>query len=67
MIWAEIPFVSRVTGQEWDNAHQRMRELAAQSFNHPSIYIWGIHNEVYAYGYTAALTQSIHDLSRPRI
>lgn len=65
IIWAEIPFVNRVTGQEWDNAHQQMRELVRQSFNHPSIYVWGIHNEVYhPHGYTAALTQSIHDLCK---
>lgn len=31
VIWAEIPFVNRVTGQEWDNAHQQMRELVRQS------------------------------------
>lgn len=65
VIWAEIPFVNRVTGQESDNAHQQMRELIRQSFNHPSIYVWGIHNEVYhPHGYTAALTQSIHDLCK---
>lgn len=65
IIWAEIPFVNRVTGQEWDNVHQHMRELIRQSFNHPSIYVWGIHNEVYhPHGYTAALTQSVHDLCK---
>ena len=65
IIWAEIPFVNRVSGQEWENAHQQMRELVRQSFNHPSIYIWGTHNEVYhPHGYTAALTQSLHDLCK---
>ena len=65
IIWAEIPFVNRVTGQEWDNVHQQMRELIRQSFNHPSIYVWGIHNEVYhPHDYTAALTQSVHDLCK---
>lgn len=65
IVWAEIPFVNRVTGQEWDNAHQQMRELVRQNFNHPSIYIWGIHNEVYhPYGYTAALTRSLHDVCK---
>lgn len=65
IIWAEIPFVNRVTGQEWDNVHQQMRKLIRQSFNHPSIYVWGIHNEVYhPHGYTAALTQSVHDLCK---
>ena len=65
VIWAEIPFVNRATGQEWDNAHQQMRELVRQSFNHPSIYVWGIHNEVYhPYSYTAALTQALHNLCK---
>ncbi len=65
VIWAEIPFVNSVTGHEWDNAHQQMRELIRQSFNHPSIYVWGIHNEVYhPHSYTAALTRSIHDLCK---
>ena len=65
IIWAEIPFVNRVSGKEWENAHQQMRELIRQSFNHPSIYIWGTHNEVYhPHGYTASLTQSLHDLCK---
>lgn len=65
IIWAEIPFVNRVSGKEWENAHQQMRELVRQSFNHPSIYIWGTHNEVYhPHGYTASLTQSLHDLCK---
>ena len=65
IIWAEIPFVNRVSGKEWENAHQQMRELVRQNFNHPSIYIWGTHNEVYhPHGYTASLTQSLHDLCK---
>ena len=65
IIWAEIPFVNRVTGYESENAQTQLRELIRQSFNHPSIYVWGIHNEVYhPHGYTAALTQSVHDLCK---
>lgn len=65
IIWAEIPFVNRVTGQEWENAHSQLREMIRQSFNHPSIYVWGLHNEVYhPHEYTAALTQSLHDLAK---
>lgn len=65
LVWAEIPFVNRVTGQEWDNAHQQLRELIRQSFNHPSIYVWGLHNEVYnPVAYTAALTHSLNDLAK---
>lgn len=65
LVWAEIPFVNRVTGQEWDNAHTQLRELIRQSYNHPSIYIWGLHNEVYTpHAYTADLTSSLHELAK---
>lgn len=65
LVWAEIPFVNRVTGQEWDNAHTQLRELIRQSYNHPSIYIWGLHNEVYTpHAYTAELTASLHELAK---
>ena len=53
IIWAEIPFVNRVSG------------LIRQSFNHPSIYVWGLHNEVYhPHEYTKELTRSLHDLAK---
>ena len=53
MVWAEIPFVNRVSTQESGNAKQQLVELIRQNYNHPSIYIWGLHNEVYApYNYT---------------
>ena len=59
VIWAEIPFVNRVTGYEAENAQSQLRELIRQSFNHPSIYVWGLHNEVYQpHEYTAGLTHS---------
>lgn len=65
IVWAEIPFVNQVTGQEWDNAHQQLLELIRQCYNHPSIYLWGLHNEVYnPTPYCAALTASLHDLAR---
>ncbi|MCC8170328.1 MAG: beta-galactosidase [Parabacteroides sp.] len=65
IIWAEIPFVNRVTGQKAENARNQLREMIRQSFNHPSIYVWGLHNEVYQpHEYTAALTQSLHDLAK---
>ena len=65
IIWAEIPFVNRVTGLESENAQTQLREMIRQSFNHPSIYVWGLHNEVYRpHEYTTALTQSLHDLAK---
>ncbi|GAA4133351.1 glycoside hydrolase family 2 TIM barrel-domain containing protein [Sphingobacterium kyonggiense] len=48
LTWAEVPFVNRVSYYENDNAKQQITELVKQNFNHPSIYIWGVHNEVYS-------------------
>lgn len=65
IIWAEIPFVNQVTGQEAENAKNQLRELIRQNFNHPSIYVWGLHNEVYRpHEYTAQLTAELHDLAK---
>jgi len=65
IIWAEIPFVNRVSTEEGPNAKEQLRELIRQSFNHPSIYVWGLHNEVYTpHNYTAALTRELHDLAK---
>lgn len=65
MIWAEIPFVNRVSTYEGDNAKQQLTELIRQNYNHPSIYTWGLHNEVYTpYNYTVALTTELNDLSK---
>jgi beta-galactosidase len=65
MAWAEIPFVNRVGTKEAGNAKQQLTELIRQNYNHPSIYVWGLHNEVYIPGnYTAALTAELHDLAK---
>lgn len=65
MVWAEIPFVNRVSTKEGDNAKQQMTELIRQNYNHPSIYTWGLHNEVYTpINYTASLTAELHDLAK---
>lgn len=65
LVWAEIPLVNQVSTREADNARAQLTELILQSFNHPSIYIWGLHNEVYKpHGYTAALTGELHRLAK---
>ncbi|MDR3006541.1 MAG: beta-galactosidase [Sphingobacterium sp.] len=65
VIWAEIPFVNRVTTFEENNAQQQLKELIRQNFNHPSIYIWGMHNEVYTpSAYTIDLTTKLNDLAK---
>lgn len=65
IIWAEIPFVNRVSTQEGANAKEQLRELIRQNFNHPSIYVWGLHNEVYEpVDYTASLTRELNELAK---
>jgi len=67
VIWAEIPFVNKVSGDEAANAKMQMEELIKQNFNHPSIYTWGLHNEVYGKtpsDYTATLTQELNEIAK---
>ncbi|SEW39404.1 glycoside hydrolase family 2 protein [Chitinophaga arvensicola] len=67
VIWAEIPFVNNFSGKESENARQQLTELIRQNFNHPSIYVWGMHNEVYAKTpdeYVAVVTRQLNDLAK---
>jgi beta-galactosidase len=67
VIWAEIPFVNAWSGQEAENARQQLTELIRQNYNHPSIYVWGMHNEVYsktADGYVPTVTRMLNDLAK---
>jgi beta-galactosidase len=67
VIWAEIPVVNQTTGQESDNARQQLTELIRQNYNHPSIVMWGLHNEVYGkdeFAYTTQLTRALHNLAK---
>lgn len=65
IVWAEIPFVNRVSTRESGNTRQQLTELIRQNYNHPSIYVWGLHNEVYTpYDYTVSLTTDLNDLAK---
>jgi len=67
VIWAEIPFVNAVSTEEGDNAKQQLTELIRQNYNHPSIYNWGLHNEVYsssADGFVPVLTRELNDIAK---
>ncbi|MCB2076849.1 MAG: beta-galactosidase [Novosphingobium sp.] len=53
VVWAELPYVGApsLTGGKgspelWANAEQQLRELIRQNYNHPSIMMWSIGNEV---------------------
>lgn len=49
LVWAEIPLVDRVahTPEFAANIQQQLREMIKQNFNHPSIIVWGISNELW--------------------
>jgi hypothetical protein len=49
-VWTEVGVVGEieVTPAFRDNAAQQLRELIAQTYNHPSVMMWGLGNEVYA-------------------
>lgn len=67
VIWAEIPFVNNFSGKESENARQQLTELIRQNFNHPSIYVWSMHNEVYSKTpdeHVAVLTRQLNDLAK---
>jgi beta-galactosidase len=46
--WSEIPVVDKVVNNKtfFDNSMVMMNEMISQNYNHPSIAIWGYHNEV---------------------
>lgn len=67
LIWAEIPFVNGYIKNADNNAKQQLTELIKQNFNHPSIFVWGVHNEVIK-GKTVQepvnLTRELHNLAK---
>ena len=47
-VWAEIPFITMRLSDGDDNTLLQMRELVVQNYNHPSIVVWGLSNEITA-------------------
>jgi beta-galactosidase len=74
LAWAEIPFVHDYSGREGENAKQQLTELILQNYNHPSIFVWGLWNEVRAYkspeescvSLTKELNEMAHKLDKTR-
>ncbi len=46
VLWAEIPYISKHMPNGYDNTISQMKELVAQNYNHPSIVVWGLSNEI---------------------
>ncbi|MEN8153087.1 MAG: glycoside hydrolase family 2 TIM barrel-domain containing protein [Acidobacteriota bacterium] len=67
LVWAEIPFVNGYKSSADGNAMQQLSELIKQNFNHPSIFVWGLHNEVFKGKIITRpvnLTRKLHNLAK---
>ncbi len=46
VVWAEIPYISKHMPGGRENTITQMKELVVQNYNHPSIVVWGLSNEI---------------------
>ena len=46
VLWAEIPYISQHMPTGRENTISQMKELISQNYNHPSIIVWGLSNEI---------------------
>ena len=65
-LWAEIPFISKFipTQEAYENTISQMTELVAQNYNHPSIFFWGISNEILIGADNEPLRKNLRDLAK---
>ena len=48
ILWAEIPYITTHMDNGVENTVSQMKELIVQNYNHPSIVVWGLSNEINA-------------------
>ena len=48
VVWAEIPYITMHMHNGRENTLSQMKELVTQCYNHPSIAVWGLSNEITA-------------------
>ncbi|MBR2930110.1 MAG: glycoside hydrolase family 2 protein [Clostridia bacterium] len=58
VIWAEIPYISKHMPGGRENTVSQMKELITQNYNHPSIVVWGLSNEITISGSTEDLLEN---------
>ena len=63
VLWAEIPYISSHMKNGYDNTISQMKELVAQNYNHPSIVVWGLSNEITIAGSNPNLIKNHKDLN----
>ena len=63
VVWAEIPFISKFMEGGVENTISQMKELIVQNYNHPSIVVWGLSNEITIGGSTPELLDNHNKLN----
>ena len=58
VVWAEIPYISKHLDGGVENTLSQMRELIVQCYNHPSIGMWGLSNEISIGGSSDSLIEN---------
>ncbi len=74
VIWAEIPYISKHMPGGRENTISQMTELVVQNYNHASIVVWGLSNEIGIGGSDADLLENhnilndmVHDMDKTRL
>ena len=74
VIWAEIPYISKHMPTGRENTISQMKELVIQNYNHPSIVVWGLSNEISIGGSDEDLLENhrilndlVHDMDKTRL
>jgi len=63
VVWAEIPYISKHLEGGRANTVSQMTELIVQNYNHPSIVVWGLSNEISMNGSTPDLIDNHRELN----
>ena len=74
VIWAEIPYISRHMPTGRENTVSQMKELVSQNYNHASIVVWGLSNEISIAGSDEDLLENhrilndlVHEMDKTRL
>lgn len=75
VIWAEIPYISQHMPTGRENTISQMKELVTQNYNHASICVWGLSNEITMKGHKdrdllenhRILNDLVHQMDKTRL
>ena len=75
VVWAEIPYISTHMPNGRENTITQMKELVVQNYNHPSIVVWGLSNEITMHGDSdedlrenhVILNDLVHEMDKTRL